>query len=253
MNEAMLTGESVPQMKDSLKTFSDISKHIELGSESSIDENWKCFMVFGGTTMLQNKEGAVQKDDEVPNPPGSESGAVAVVVRTGFGTSQGGMMRKILYAKEKIASNSYETFYFIGVLLVFAIGASVVVLQNGLEDSSRNKFKLVLHCIMIITSVVPPELPMELSLAVTNSLAALQKHLVFCTEPFRIASAGKLDVLCFDKTGTLTKDKMYLKGIVSTSDEPQTLNDINTDDNTAGHAGDTHELHHWSSVSWGLV
>merc|ERR1719331_1967245 len=133
-------------------------------------------------------------------------------------------MRKILYAKEKIASNSYETFYFIGVLLVFAIGASVVVLQNGLEDSSRNKFKLVLHCIMIITSVVPPELPMELSLAVTNSLAALQKHLVFCTEPFRIASAGKLDVLCFDKTGTLTKDKMYLKGIVSPhQDEPQTL------------------------------
>ena len=93
-------------------------------------------------------------------------------------------MRKILYAKEKINSNSSETFYFIGIMVIFAIGASLVVLKNGLEDSSRNKFKLVLHCIMIVTSVVPPELPMELSLAVTNSLAALQKNLVFCTEPY---------------------------------------------------------------------
>jgi cation-transporting ATPase 13A1 len=67
---------------------------------------------------------------------------------------------------------------------------------------------------MIVTSVVPPELPMELSLAVTNSLAALSRSMVFCTEPYRIAFAGKLDCLCFDKTGTLTKDRMLLKGLV---------------------------------------
>ena len=51
---------------------------------------------------------------------------------------------------------------------MFAVIAASVVLYGGLADAKRNKllFRLVLHCIMIITSVEPLELPMELSLAV---------------------------------------------------------------------------------------
>ena len=52
---------------------------------------------------------------------------------------------------------------------MFAVIAASVGLYGGLADAKRNKllFRLVLHCIMIVISVVVPlEFLMELSLAV---------------------------------------------------------------------------------------
>ena len=109
------------------------------------------------------------------------------------------------------------------ILLVVSIISSVYVLIVGLEDEERNKNKLFIRCIGIVTSVVPPELPMIMSMAINHSLQYLRKKRLFCTEPHRMSLAGKINVCVFDKTGTLTKESLILKGISVYNDKDNNI------------------------------
>lgn len=91
--------------------------------------------------------------------------------------------------------------------------ASGYVLYHRYTDGPSARCNLKLRWILILTSVVPPDLPMQLALAVNTSLIALGRNMVFCMEPDRITLAGKIDERCLDKTGTITKDTINAAGV----------------------------------------
>ncbi|CAE6471673.1 unnamed protein product [Rhizoctonia solani] len=209
VNEAMLSGESTPLLKESLGILSK-----EEGERLDVDGQHKNCVLFGGTKILKagQEEGEVVASSQTPSLNTPDGGALALVLRTGFGTAQGQLVRTMIFSTERVSANNFESFLFIGFLLIFAIAASWYVWVRGIERGLK-KSKLLLDCVLIITSVVPPELPMELSLAVNTSLAALSKFAIFCTEPFRIPVAGRVDVCCFDKTGTITAVDLVVEGV----------------------------------------
>ena len=175
-------------------------------------------MLHGGTKALQVTPPEHKSD--IPAPP--DGGALAIVTKTGFETSQGSLVRVMIYSAERVFVDNKEALMFILFLLIFAVIASWYVWVEGTKIG-RIQSKLILDCILIITSVVPPDLPMELTMAVNSSLAALAKFYVYCTEPFRIPFAGRIDVCCFDKTGTLTGEDLVFEGLAGISADSENI------------------------------
>ncbi|GMM57539.1 ion-transporting P-type ATPase [Maudiozyma humilis] len=216
VNEAMLSGESTPLLKESIK-LRDGEDDLQI---NGLDKN---AILHGGTKVLQAT--APETASNIPLPP--DNGCLAVVSKTGFETSQGSLVRVMIFSSERVSVDNKEALMFILFLLIFAVIASWYVWIEGTK-MGRIQSKLILDCILIITSVVPPELPMELTMAVNSSLAALSKFYVYCTEPFRIPFAGRIDVCCFDKTGTLTGEDLVFEGLAGLSQKKEDIHHLAT-------------------------
>ncbi|EME28657.1 calcium-transporting P-type ATPase [Galdieria sulphuraria] len=143
-DESLLTGESIPVVKDALSLVSETNPRRPLSMRGE-DKN---SVIFGGTRTLQV---VVSESFSLKAP---DNGAICYVLRTGFGSVQGKLMRTILLSTEKVSANAKEAAFLILFLLFFALVSSAYVLKKGLESQERNRFELLLHCILIITSLL---------------------------------------------------------------------------------------------------
>lgn len=126
VNEAMLSGESTPLLKENiaLRDGSDI-----LDMDGSDRNN----VLFSGTKALQvsTGEAAANADAATRAIVTPDGGCLAVVLRTGFGTTQGQLVRTMIFSTEAVTAGNLESFVFIGFLLAFAIAASAYVWIHG--------------------------------------------------------------------------------------------------------------------------
>ncbi|EIJ87802.1 manganese-transporting P-type ATPase [Nematocida parisii] len=186
VNESMLSGEATPVHKEAI-----LNEDVNL-SLSHHKKN----ILYGGTKILKV----------------DEKGIECIVIRTGFMSEQGELIKSMIASEDTVSENNYEAYLFILAMLVFAVISCVYVVRESLT-MGKTLYKIVLECIMILTNVVPPELPMELTIAVNSSLQELVGLGVYCLEPFRIPFAGRITVCCFDKTGTLTELNLQLEKV----------------------------------------
>nr|XP_022336548.1 probable cation-transporting ATPase 13A3 isoform X1 [Crassostrea virginica] len=192
VNESMLTGESVPVTKTPLTHQED--------EEMYSPDLHKRHTLFSGTQILQTRFYGNSK-------------VKAVVVRTGFRTAKGELVRAILFPKPldfKFYRDAMKFILFLGCMAALGMTYSIIIyVRQGVYP-----MKIVVRVLDIITIIVPPALPAAMTVGTVFAQSRLRKKGIYCISPPRINFCGRLDVFCFDKTGTLTEDGLDMLGVL---------------------------------------
>lgn len=183
LNEAILTGEATPVIKQDILDSNDQaagcpSKHI----------------IFGGTSAIQTR--------------GDVTG---LVTKTGFLTTKGSLVRDILYPKPIKFSFYTDAIKFIAVMFIVALAGSIYILPIMIENEADTE-TLVDRVLNMVVIAVPPALPAAMGAGVAFAIRRLKRQKIFCISPPRVNLAGNITTFVFDKTGTLTEEGLSVHG-----------------------------------------
>ena len=191
VNESMLTGESVPVTKFEVMATDELYS----------TQAHRAHTLFSGTNVLQTR-----------------GFARAMIIRTGFATAKGQLVRAILFPKPTKFKFFRDSMRFILVLAIVGFLGFIYSIIVNLRNNMSSKI-ILLRCLDIFTVVVPPLLPAAMAVGVAYAMSRLKNHKIFCISPPRINMAGKIKLFCFDKTGTLTEDTVSLHEILPATPE----------------------------------
>lgn len=181
VDESMLTGESIPVLKEMTPNSCD---------ESSL---------FGGTLVVSGK-------------------GMARVNLTGIHTKMGKIGQALKTIEEGETRLQKETRWLIkrlflgGILVSLAVAAAFYFTRGDLLQS-------ILHGLSAAMALLPEEFPVVLTIFLTLGAWRLSQIKVLTRKPSAIETLGSATVLCSDKTGTITLNQMQL-GALRPADFP---------------------------------
>lgn len=182
------TNETLAKLNPAASTFShDVDKHF----------------LYCGTKLIRARQRLADTD---------EAAAVALVVRTGFNTTRGALVRSMLVPKPSKFKFYEDSFRYLKVMGCLAGLAFIVSLVNFIRLKLHWTL-ILLRALDLLTIVVPPALPATLTIGTSFAVQRLKGKKIFCTSPQRVNVGGKIDLMCFDKTGTLTEEGLDVLGI----------------------------------------
>ncbi|CDW88269.1 atpase type 13a2 isoform 3 [Stylonychia lemnae] len=201
MNESMLTGESVPAIKNPIPMTNDVYNFI----------NDQKYTLYSGTQVIQTRKIGVKP-------------VLGLVIKTGFMTTKGGLIRDILYPRPNRFSFYRDSLLYILVFFFLAIIGYCSAIK-ALQDDEYEPKDFVLNFLDCITVTVPPILATVMTVGTGFSMMRLRRLKIYCISPPRVNVSGRVSIMVLDKTGTLTEDGLQVLGFrschISTDNQKQ--------------------------------
>jgi len=182
LEEASLTGESVPSEKDALAILDDGAA---LGDRRN--------MAFAGTTVSYGR-------------------GTALVVSTGMNTEFGRiatMLQSVQTEKTPLQKNLDK----VGTMLARAAFVIVgVIVALGLIRG-QPFIEMLIFGIALAVAVVPEALPAVVTISLALGVQRMVKRHALMRRLPAVETLGSTTVICSDKTGTLTRDEMTVQAL----------------------------------------
>jgi Mg2+-importing ATPase len=179
INQATLTGESLPVEKD--------EKECTVEYENPLELTHTCFL---GTNVVSGT-------------------ATGMVVHTGDDTYFGALAYSITGERELTSfDKGINRFTWLMIRFIFIMVPAVFII-NGI--SRHNWLESFLFALAVAVGLTPEMLPMIVSVNLSKGAIAMAKKKVIVKRLNSIQNFGAMDVLCTDKTGTITRGQIVLE------------------------------------------